>query len=340
MTPRTDAPGPVSRRAVLSSGVALAGAGLCGMGSAAAEPPGTVDVLTQNLYLGAALTPVLDVETEAEFEETAESIYRDVLDSRFDRRAEALADEIAAVEPDVIGLQEVARFAERGEEARTRDYLRLLVERLEEEGLSYDERAAVETFDADFPIEGGSGLDRVRFSNRDVILAREGVETSEADAGTYYAWGREFGVGRGYCSVTVDGAFTLVNTHLSPPRVPALQYVQAAELSARFRDPPTVLLGDFNSGPNTPDARAYDVLTRRYNDAYAVANPDEAGETCCQRPTLTNEEPTLDRRIDHVFTRGDVETLGARRLGADRAARVEGRWPSDHAGVAAELKLP
>lgn len=340
MAQRTDAAGPRSRRAVLRSGAALAGAGLCGVGSAAADPPGTVDVLTQNLFLGAALTPVLDVETEAEFEETAESIYREVLESRFDRRAESLADEIAGVEPDVIGLQEVARFAEQGEEATTRDYLRILVERLEGEGLSYDERAAVETFDAEFPVEGGSGVDRVRFSNRDVILAREGVETSEADAGTYYAGGREFGIGRGYCSVTVAGTVTFVNTHLSPPRIPALQYVQAAELSARFRDPPAVLVGDFNSGPDTTDARAYEVLTGRYTDAYAVANPDEAGETCCQRPALTDEESTLDRRIDHVFTRGDVETLGAGRIGTDRAARVEGLWPSDHAGVTAELKLP
>ena len=340
MTQRTDTSGPMSRRAVLRSGVALAGAGLCGVGSVAAEPPGTVNVLTQNLFLGAALTPVLDVETEAEFEETAEDIYRNVVESRFDRRAEALADEIADAEPDVIGLQEVARFVERGEESTTRDYLRTLVERLEEEGLSYDERAAVKTFDAGFPIENGSGLDRVRFSNRDVILAREGVETSEADAGTYYAGGREFGVGRGYCSVTVAGTCTFVNTHLSPPRVPVLQYIQAAELSARFRDPPTVLVGDFNSGPNTDAARAYDVMTKRYTDAYAAANSDKEGETCCQRPTLTNEESALDRRIDHVFTRGDVETLGAGRIGSDPAARVDGRWPSDHAGVVAELELP
>lgn len=340
MDQRTDASGPVSRRAALRSGVALAGAGLCGIGSAAAEPPSTVDVLTQNLFLGAALTPVLEAETEVEFEETAESIYRDVLRSRFDLRAAALADEIADIEPDVIGLQEVARFAERGDESTTRDYLRTLVQALESEGLSYDERAAVTTFDADFPIESGPDPDRVRFSNRDVILAREGVATSAADAGTYYAGGREFGVRRGYCSTTVAGTFTFVNTHLSTRRVPSLQFVQAVELSARFRDPPTVLVGDFNSGPETSETRAYDVLTRRYTDAYAAANPDAEGDTCCQRPTLTDEESTLDRRIDHVFTRGAVETLGAERVGVDPAARVEGRWPSDHAGVAAELELP
>ncbi len=297
-------------------------------------------MLTQNLFLGAALAPALEAETEAEFERTTERIYRNALESRFDLRAGALADRVADVEPDAIGLQEVARFEERGGEATTRDYLQTFLEELESKGLSYGERAAVETFDAEFSVADDSPLDRVRFSNRDVILAREGVETSGADAGAYYTGGREFGIGRGYCSTTVEGAFTFVNTHLSPPGVPVLQRVQAAELAARFRDPPTVLVGDFNSGPNTPTARAYDVLTRRYTDAYAAANPDESGHTCCQRPSLTNEESTLNRRIDHVFTRGDVKALGAERIGNDRTARVEGRWPSDHAGVTAELELP
>lgn len=269
----------------------------------------------------------------------AESLYRDVLQSRFDLRARALADEIADVEPDVIGLQEAARFAEQGGESTTRDYLEILVDELEERGLSYTERASVETFDAEFPVASVSAADRIRFSNRDVILAREGVETSAAGAGTYYAGGREFGLGRGYCSTTVEGTFTFVNTHLSTPRVPVLQFDQALELSARFRDPPTALVGDFNSGPDTDSAPAYDVLTNRYTDAYAVANPDEEGYTCCQEPTLTNEESTLERRIDHVFTRGDVEIRGAERVADDQTARVEGRWASDHAGVTAELEL-
>jgi len=309
-------------------------------GGVAARSPDTVRVLTQNLFLGASLTPALEAETEAEFERTAEGIYRNALESRFDLRARALAERVAGVEPEAIGLQEVARFAERGGESTTRDYLQTFLEELEEEGLSYGERASVETFDAEVSIAGDSAPDRVRFSNRDVILAREGVETSGADAGTYYTGGREFGIGRGYCSVTVEGAFTFVNTHLSPPRVPVLQRIQAAELSARFRDPPTVLVGDFNSGLNTTTARAYDVLTRRYTDAYVAANPDENGYTCCQRPSLTNEESALNRRIDHVFTRGDVKTLGTERIGNDPTARVEGRWPSDHAGVTAELELP
>lgn len=340
MASQTVASGLASRRAILKSGGAVASGTLSGIGSVAASSSGTVSVLTQNLFLGAALAPALEAETETEFERTAESIYRNVLESRLDLRAQALADEVAGIEPDVIGLQEAARFAERGGEATTRDYFQMFADALEERGLSYTERASVKTFDAEFPVTSGSVSDRIRFSNRDVILAREGVETSAAGAGTYYAGSREFGIGRGYCSTTVEGAFTFVNTHLSPPRVPVLQFSQASELSARFRDPPTVLVGDFNSGPNTSSAPAYDVLTNRYADAYAVANPDEKGYTCCQEPTLTNEESTLDRRIDHVFTRGDVEIRGAERVVDDQTARVEGRWPSDHAGVTAELEPP
>ena len=340
MTRRTAASGPISRRSVLKSGVAIAGGSLCGIGSVAATAPDTVTVMTQNLYLGSALAPVLKAGTEEELERTVDRIYQNVVQSRFEQRARGVADGIAAVTPDVIGLQEVARFVGQDSESATRDYLRILLEKLEENGLSYTEIASVETFDAAFAVDSESASGDVRLLNRDVILAREGVTTSGPDAGTYYTGGREFGIGRGYCSATVEGAFTFVNTHLSTRRAPLAQFAQALELLARFRDPPTVLVGDFNSGPSSTEARAYDVLTRRFSDAYAVANPEQEGKTCCQRPALTNEHPALQRRIDHVFTDGALETRSAERVGHEQSARVEGRWPSDHAGVVAELELP
>ncbi|GAB7094238.1 hypothetical protein JCM30237_13900 [Halolamina litorea] len=325
---------------MLRSGAALASASLYGIGSVAATASDRVTVLTQNLYLGSALAPVLQAETESEFEETVDRIYQNVLESRFEQRAEGLAGEIADVEPDVIGLQEAARFVEQGDESTTRDYLETLLEKLEGEGLSYTEVASVDTFDAEVPVSSGSAPGRVRFLNSDVILAREGVKTSADDASTYYTGGREFGIGRGYCSATVEDTFTFVNTHLSTRRTPLLQLAQASELLIRFRDPPTVLVGDFNSGPSTGKTRAYDILTRRYSDAYAAVNPDEEGETCCQHPTLTNETLALGRRIDHVFTHGDIDARKAERVGHDPDARVGERWPSDHAGVMAELELP
>lgn len=339
MTQRTVTSGAASRRAVLRSGAALAGVGLTGVGSVAAAPADGVTVLTQNLYLGSALAPALEAETEAEFEAAVADAYRNVLESRFDRRARALAGEIAEVEPDVIGLQEAARFAERGSGATTRDYLRTLVEELEAAGLSYAEAASVKTFDAEFSLAGDAASDAVRFVNRDAILARDGVATSDADAGTYYAGGLEFGIGRGYCSVTVADAYTFVDTHLSTARTPFLQVAQAAELVSRFRGAPTVLVGDFNSGPDAATERTYEILTERYTDAYAAANPERDGPTCCRDPTLT-EDTALDRRIDHVFASDDVRTRGAERIATDRAERAGGRWPSDHAGVAAELTLP
>ena len=315
----------MSRRSALKAGVAIAGGSLGSIGSVAATAPDTVTVLTQNLYLGSALDPVVEAGTETEFEETIDRIYRNVLDSRFEERARGLAGAIADVEPDVIGLQEAARFVEQGDGSATRDYRRTLVEKLDAEGLSYSEVASVETFDAEFSVSSESASGPVRFQNGDAVLAREGVETSDTDAGTYYTGGREFGIGRGYCSATVEDAFTFVNTHLSTRRAPILQLVQAAELLARFRDPPTVLVGDFNSGPTSSEARAYDLLTQRYTDAYAAANPDEEGATCCQNSTLTNEESALTRRIDHVLTHGGFETRSATRIGHERDARVEDR---------------
>jgi endonuclease/exonuclease/phosphatase family metal-dependent hydrolase len=55
---------------------------------------------------------------------------------------------------------------------------------------------------------------------------------------------------------------------------------------------------------------------------------------------LDNPQPTLDERIDHVFTRGPWQAVNATIVGASPADKTaSNRWPSDHAGVLAKLNL-
>ena len=78
-----------------------------------------------------------------------------------------------------------------------------------------------------------------------------------------------------------------------------------------------------------------------WQDAWTAAghaSDDEAGHTSGQAPDLANVDSLLRQRIDYVFVR-DAAVTACARVGADPEDRVEGRWPSDHAGVVAEVRL-
>jgi hypothetical protein len=83
-------------------------------------------------------------------------------------------------------------------------------------------------------------------------------------------------------------------------------------------------------------------------DAWAEKRPHEDGFTCCQDPALRNPESQLSERVDLVFWRGPkqhgnagiVGGVHVTRVGVDPAKRINGLWPSDHAGVVATFRLP
>ena len=86
------------------------------LGSATLGMAGELDVMTQNQYLGADLTPVLDAATAPDFDPEVFNAavvmtLRKIAASRPVDRVSALAAEIALRNPDVVGLQEAYRFA-------------------------------------------------------------------------------------------------------------------------------------------------------------------------------------------------------------------------------------
>src|SRR5215213_42016 len=73
--------------------------------------PRPLRVMTQNLYLGADLTPALrPTNTPSDFLAAVAAIYASSQANAFPLRAAALAKEIDKHEPDLIGLQEVSRW--------------------------------------------------------------------------------------------------------------------------------------------------------------------------------------------------------------------------------------
>ena len=121
----------------------------------AKQPPGKdkrqLTVMTQNLYLGSTLTPAITATTPAEFLAAVAQIYGTAVATDFPRRAEAIADTIAAEEPDLVGLQEVTNWiAQRtvaGPPLPSYDFLAILQAELAERGLHYSVGAVSQNAD-------------------------------------------------------------------------------------------------------------------------------------------------------------------------------------------------
>lgn len=123
-----------------------------------------------------------------------------------------------------------------------------------------------------------------------------------------------------------------VNTHTEAWDA-EVRDAQRDELLAEIGDPgfPVVLLGDLNA---TPDQVG---MPEVYVDAWGAAGGGGPGTTCGQASDLANPVSSLASRIDYVFVRGGQVT-GCRVIGGERADRTQGGlWPSDHAGVVADL---
>jgi endonuclease/exonuclease/phosphatase family metal-dependent hydrolase len=247
-------------------------------------PP--VKVMTQNLYFGADIHPVVNAPA-GQIPFVIANIYKTLLQTDFPARAKALAEEIARVKPDLIGLQEVALYRTQspgdflvidpnsGEpivqnpypnaEQVLFDYLQILLGELKARHLHYKVAAIVQDTDVELPMFDTSSptmFTDVRLTDHDVILVKGDIHVSYA-VSSHYTNNLEFDVGglpvvfkRGYIAVNakVQGkTYRFVNTHLeerTPPEIP-IQALQAQELIGVLANEklPVILVGDLNSSP-------------------------------------------------------------------------------------------
>jgi endonuclease/exonuclease/phosphatase family metal-dependent hydrolase len=329
-------------------------------------------VMTQNLYLGSSLERATAATSTSEFVAAVAQIYGTAVATNFPERAEAIADTIAAEEPDLIGLQEVTRWTARstasGAHPPSYDFLAILADELVERGLDYQVEAVSENANigpvplvapaVGCPLVESAPSCVVTLQDRDVILVnndtpRLRVRTSQS--GRYAAQealalptgeAESFARGWTYVDGTLRGRkFRFVNTHLEVQRYATTQEAQAREfLAGPARAAGTVIaVGDFNSAanPGEESTDSYELLTAAsFRDAWSRVNPDEPGLTCCQSSALTNTSSQLRTRIDLVLTRGRVRPTAAAVVGDARiSVTTPPFWASDHAGVVATLRL-
>ena len=352
------------RRAMAISAATLAAATmLTAAAPAQAHANPTVRVMTRNLYLGASLTPALTATDTPSFLGAVAKIYGTAQFTDFPTRAEALADEIKATRPQLIGLQEVSVWETSGPGVpATLDFLTTLQSALVARGLNY--RVAATSANANIgpvPLVSpcGStvvGACLVTLKDRDVILADAGDRRLRwwgAKSGNYTAQqtftppvpgSSPVSFDRGWASIEGSYAgerFRMVNTHLETEDFAAVQEAQAAEFlagPARSRGA-VIATGDFNSAADGSTTRSYALLTASFRDAWNPATLG-TGLSCCQNETLTNGTSQAATRIDLVLGRHGVRPVTSRLVGGvpfrTTAAPL---WASDHAGVVATLRL-
>ncbi len=135
--------------------------------------------------------------------------------------------------------------------------------------------------------------------------------------------------------------FRFIGTHLESV-VPNVREAQGAELRAGPANSslPVILAMDSNAPafPLPLDPAYMDFIAAGYNDAWTQIFPLVPGLTCCQAQLDDNPVSELYQRIDLILTRGNIEVQNIALFGAAPSAKTPGGlWPSDHAGVAAQL---
>jgi endonuclease/exonuclease/phosphatase family metal-dependent hydrolase len=324
-----------------------------------AADDGGVRLVTQNMFVGTSFAPLVAAQSADQVPVAVATIYNNIQASKPAERAAAMAREIAQYRPDLIALQEAAilRTGNGGPATTVRsDLQQSLLDELARLGQRYRAVAILPLFDAQAP--SALGFD-VRVSIQNAILVRaepsDAIEISNLQI-------EQFGIKltvptavgpfndtRGWAAIDVrirGQRFRFVTTHLDST-VPPIRVAQARELllTAANTTLPVVMTGDFNIVVDTsldPSFPAYQaMISAGFTDAWRSKRAPDPGFTCCQAENLLNPSSLLDRRIDLVLFRGAFGISDISLIGNQPADRTgSGLWPSDHAGVAATLRLP
>ena len=335
----------------------------------AGQQDSTLKVMTQNMDAGTDLGYALYGLQQPDPRPYIDLTLAEVDASFIPERARLLAAEIASRMPHLVALQEVTLWRTGSTPATATtvryDQLELLMTALKGLGAPY-QVVAVNTL-TDIALsttEAGPGA--LRFTDRDVLIARSDLSSSEfhlSDVHVHiYNAALTFGeltVRRGFISALArvnNRLFRIADTHLENkfPGVEAsaaIQRLQASELLKFMRNSPqpVILSGDFNAdaiqgangpGPDNTDTVSF-IESGGYADSWAVANPANPGATW---PLFLEDQTPPDfflfpttpfERIDLVFFKG-LQAVTSVQVGAGLTYPDSA---SDHVGVLTVFQL-
>ncbi len=337
-----------------------------------------VNVMTYNMDAGTDLGFVFFYAAKGQLELGVSYTYGELLQSEIPQRAALLADQITSREPYLISLQEVTLWRTGPTVTNANhilfDQLELLMSALADRNQHYKIVAVQKLTDIAAPLDltligmpPDPSQAALRFTDRDVVLARSDLQQSELDLSNVqkHLFDNGLQVPLGPLSVTslhgwisVDAKIRgkqvrFAGTHLETTYIgtpladaaKAVQEAQAGELIDAMNeiDLPVILAGDFNSDASGlgfgPDQTASygDIIGAGYTDAWQLAlAKGDLGLTWplfLEDPLAPNPMGPVER-IDLIFAR-DLTAVSVQRVGFEGPTL----FPSDHAGVVAVLRL-
>ena len=238
-------------------------------------------LMTWNIYQGANQSSIFTATTPSEFVTAVGSAYNNIQVTNFIERAESIAEKIQEIRPDLIGLQEVillrTQIPSDGNATSATyisfDYLEILIDALTKRGLIYEPVVVQASTDIEVPGVTSIGLMDIRFTDRDVLLARANTNftLSNTDGTQFVAklpLTTPFGtsnISRSWVSVDVSfdngDKVRVVSTHLEALS-PVIQELQADELIDWSGNThlPIIFIGDFNSNAAGTGTKTYTKL--------------------------------------------------------------------------------
>ena len=322
-----------------------------------------IKVMTRNVYVGADLITLATAPDREAFKQGATKLLETLAANDYNTRAKRLAQEIRTHKPDVVGLQEAARWlrgadgVDDGSKTPATTVIYDSVESLQRElraiGQNYRVVSARDWFDYEGPTAGGFDA---RIIQRDVMLVRAGSKVrvrSSFRGGFRDTFDPPTAIGiaaqkRGWVGINArvgNRSFRLVNTHLEAysADINEKQMKQLLAGPLKSKRTQSILIGDINSGPQrNADERGADRTPAGYGAALDADffNPLPRRETCCFAEDLRKVGPDkLDSWIDHILVRPRIRVIRSSIVGSRSSERVGGLWPSDHAGIVATLRL-
>jgi endonuclease/exonuclease/phosphatase family metal-dependent hydrolase len=283
-----------------------------------------VRVLTQNMYIGASLRPLVTATSVNDVKAAITALSVNILATKPRERAAAMAAEIAKQRPDFVALQEAWKLTVGG--VVVEDLLDFVIDELKALGQPYELARAgtvngfVNKEDLDSAPFGLTGSSRIQLTDRDAILMRTDVDiatigvepklftlpiTLTLSTGLQPPQPQQIKINifGGYVSVDaiIRGLpLRFVSVHLIPD-ADTIPFHTAELLNNEVLAHPTRTLvfgGDFNTtadDPSNPSFVIYQTLINAgLTDAWKVLHPNQPGFTCCQAPDLLNKRSNLD----------------------------------------------
>lgn len=330
-------------------------------GVASGQSAGAIKVMTYNVDEGTDFQEVLGAQTFPDFLAAVQLTLSNVIATNPPLRMQGIAHQIAITQPDLVGLQEVTTWRVGPGPNPTPvlfDMLQELLSALAAQGQHYTPVVVIHEFDLQAPLP--DLITFVEAADSDVILARadkDDLQLSNVQSShfstllTLPTFIGPFTILQGWGSVDVslhEQSLRFIVTHLATfiSQIPSTVLVQEAQAAELVSGPantalPVVISGDFNAdadNPSDPTFATYqEMIGFGFGDAWRATHPSEPGFTWGQLPDLSNVISLLSQRIDFVFFRGQIHALNSKLAGDETHDRIDGLWPSDHAGVRATL---